>query len=1124
MGPQSINFKFLYELDPQYDLVGYQAERLLFADPAASIQKLRLLTEFLAERICAATSTATYLTDQLKRLQALRDASVLSPDAWKLFNAVRTAGNEAVHRNKGDLHTAQGVLRAAWQAAVFTRTLLTAGGFSPPKFEYPKDPDRANKDALAQLSAAQQEIDALRVKNASVVSDATATSDALAAARAALEAAIQKAEALGEERAFWEGVAQEFEAKHNAALDALRKKVAATPGSAEGFVANAARAAASIALSEAEVRESVDADLRRAGWTADSTLLRWSLGVRPEAGKALAIAEVPTGDGVADYVLFDGLDAMAVVEAKAATVDVSGALEQAKRYARAFPQGAEASAAGGPWGDCRVPFAFATNGREFFPQLPSRSGIWFADLHRADEAPRALAGWYTPAGLRRLLARDVTAAQALLTQEPTDYLGLRDYQLEAIARVEEAIASGRRRVLLAMATGTGKTRTCLGLIYRLLKSRRFHRVLFVVDRAALADQAWEVFSSAKLEAQKPLTEIYDVKGLAETEVEPDTRLHIVTVQGLIRRILFAERPEDVPPTDQYDCIVVDECHRGYVLDAEMSETEMLYRSEDDYLSKYRRAIEHFDAVAVGLTATPALHTTQIFGRPVFQYRFRDAVIDGWLMDQEPVIRIRTELNTKGVHLRAESTVQRWDPKRGKVETDVLPDAVSYGAEDFNQRVLVPSFNAVVCEEIVRQIDPMTPGKTLVFCVNDQHADDVVACLRAALASIRGITDPDVVAKITGRADKPLRILRRFRLERLPDIAVTVDLLTTGVDVPEITALVFLRAVRSRILYEQMLGRATRPCGEIGKTAFKVFDAVGVTEALQPFSAMNPVARDPSFTFTTLAKELDAATTDAVRDDVLGQIMAKLRARASRLGSDEAERFRRLAGDDADAVLSNLRAADLATQRAWWSEHRELVAWLDAPRTRADNPIVVDTADAVLGVEQRVSAAPVEEYLDGFGRFLREQVNLVPALQIIVQRPRELTRAVLKEVRALLDANGYGEPKLNAAWKQARNAEIAAGIIGYVRQRAIGAPLVAYELRVDAARDKVLASRPWTGAQRQWIERIALQMKQETVVDRAALDSGTFAAYGGARRIDAIFEGQTDAILGDLLEATWQDAG
>src|SRR6185312_2148466 len=169
--------------------------------------------------------------------------------------------------------------------------------------------------------------------------------------------------------------------------------------------------------------------------------------------------------------------------------------------------------------------------------------------------------------------------------------------------------------------------------------------------------------------------------------------------------------------------------------------------------------------------------------------------------------------------------------------------------------------------------PSLPGKTLIFCVNDMHADLVVRLLKQAFDDRYGPVHDDTVKKITGAADQPDQLIRRYKNEQLPKVAVTVDLLTTGVDVPEIVNLVFLRRVRSRILYEQMLGRATRLCPEIGKERFRVFDAVDIYSALAEYTDMKPVVVDPGITFAQLAEGIATVKDDDARDDLIAQLIA-----------------------------------------------------------------------------------------------------------------------------------------------------------------------------------------------------------------------------------------------------------
>jgi type I restriction enzyme R subunit len=199
-------------------------------------------------------------------------------------------------------------------------------------------------------------------------------------------------------------------------------------------------------------------------------------------------------------------------------------------------------------------------------------------------------------------------------------------------------------------------------------------------------------------------------------------------------ILFPSEENDVPPVDQYDCIVVDECHRGYLLDRELGDTEFQFRDENDYISKYRRVLDHFDAVKVGLTATPALHTTEIFGRPVFQYSYREAVIDGTLIDYEPPVQIVTKLAEDGMHWKAGDKMAVYNARAQTLDTVVLPDEVDLDIESYNRRVVTENFNRVVCAQLAEHIDPNLDGKTLIFCATDNHADLVVRVLKEELPS------------------------------------------------------------------------------------------------------------------------------------------------------------------------------------------------------------------------------------------------------------------------------------------------------------------------------------------------------------------------------------------------------
>jgi len=1154
---RSPNFGHLAAVDPLLEHQGAQAERYVFEDPVTALFRLRQFAETMAQQ--AAATTGLYATrdePQHELLRRLRDGRVIDREVADLFHAIRQVGNRAVHQNEGTRRDALRALRIARRLGVWFQRAFRDPGFEGGPFVPPPDPpaapstgssvdapagtaagaapgpssvEQALRDELAELrrAVAAREAEVAQFA-ASVQEQAEAQARAEAAAAVAYEELTIALELAGES----EARAAELEAAFQAQVAALQAQVAALPGpDVEAVIQRAQEATEALDLDESETRLLIDVQLREAGWEADTVALSHRAGVRPAKGRNMAIAEWPTTSGPADYVLFAGLTPLAVVEAKRQRRDVAGAIEQAKRYGRAYGSASEPLVPGAPWGDARVPFLFATNGRPFLRQLRTQSGIWFLDARRPTNHPRPLEGWYTPEGLLALLGQDVARAEAKLAADPPDLLPLRDYQRAAIAAVEAAIARGRQDLMLAMATGTGKTRTALCLIYRLLKARRFRRVLFLVDRTALGEQALGAFQDVRLENLQPLTEIYDVKGLGDLRPDPDTRLHLTTVQGMVRRLMAPAEDaarEPAPAVDWYDCLVVDECHRGYALDREMTDSEVQFRSEADYISKYRRVLDHFDAVRIGLTATPALHTTEIFGPPVFEYGYRRAVLDGYLVDHEPPIRLLTKLNQGGIHWAVGEEVAVYDSGSGQLALFETPDEIAIEVDGFNTQVVTEPFNRVVCRALAEAIDPSLPGKTLVFCATDAHADLVVDLLKQAFAEVYGEVEDAAVQKITGAADRPLERIRHFKNERLPSVAVTVDLLTTGIDVPEIVNLVFLRRVRSRILYEQMLGRATRLCPAIGKEHFRIYDAVDLYAALAPYTAMKPVVTRPTLTFAQLVGELLTVPDEGHRRSVLDELTAKLQARRRRLAGAALDAFEgHTGGASPEGLLVLLRAGDAAKAATFFEAHAGVATFLDDLGPRGGRPVYVsEHEDELLGTERGYGPgnAKPEDYLAGFGAFIEAHRNALDALMVVTQRPRDLTRGQLRELKLALDAAGYTESALRAAWAQVSDQDIAASIIGFIRQQALGCPLVPYAQRVDRALERVLASNAWSPPQRQWLERIGKQMKSELVVDRETLDRGQFAAQGGYDRLNRIFGGKLESVLGALHEGVWQDAG
>jgi type I restriction enzyme R subunit len=226
----------------------------------------------------------------------------------------------------------------------------------------------------------------------------------------------------------------------------------------------------------------------------------------------------------------------------------------------------------------------------------------------------------------------------------------------------------------------------------------------------------------------------------------------------------------------------------------------------------------------------------------------------------------------------------------------------------------------------------------------------------------------------------------------------------------------------------------------------------------------------------------------------------------------------------EGMVNHLRESSPSEAAQWLRERREIAQMLDRRDGGMQTVLISRHQDVLRSVERGYGDAErPQDYLDSFSAFLRENLNKIPALLVVTQRPRELTRAQLKELRLLLDAAGFSETNLQVAWREMTNEDIAASIIGFIRQAALGDALVPYGDRVDKAMKRILASRNWTVPQRKWLERIGQQLKTEVIVDRDAFDRGAFKAQGGGfERLNRTFDGRLEAILVDINEALWQD--
>ncbi len=850
-----------------------------------------------------------------------------------------------------------------------------------------------------------------------------------------------------------------------------------------------------------------------------------------------AIEEYPTENGPADYALCLDGRIIGVVEAKKLTLGPEGVLTQAQRYSRGCTNSLL------NYDGCRVPFLYSTNGEK----------IWFHDVRHSINRSRKITKFHTPDALRHLFERDFESSLAWLENHPNNHPRLRPYQIKANTAVEEAIADRKREMLVAMATGTGKTFTLVNQAYRLMKSGVGQRILFLVDRRALAAQAVRAFASFEPEPALKFNKIYEVysqrfhrEDFDEDEKfdpsvlptsylldpkEGDAFVYVSTIQRMTINLFgrdavfnIGDEPIDEDadkldiPIHAFDVIIADECHRGYTTGE---------------LSTWRKTLDHFDAIKIGLTATPAAHTKAYFKDVIFRYEYNQAVQDGYLVDYD-VVTIKSDVRMNGVFLKEGEQVGVVDPISGAEQLDQIEDERQFETTEVERKVTSPDSNRKIIEEIKKYAAEHEKQhgrfpKTLIFAVNDlphtSHADSLVEMARHVFGQ-----GDSFVQKITGRVDRPLQKIREFRNRPQPHVVVTVDMLSTGVDIPDLEYIVFLRPVKSRILFEQMLGRGTRK-GEkfLDKSHFTVFDCFDGT-LLQYFRQATAItAEPPEREVRTVKQIIEDIWNNRDRDYNIRCLVKRLQRIDKEMSGKAREMFaayipngdmatyaaelpRRLRTDftgmmsllrnpNFQDLLINYERSERLFVKAYETEDTVTSAWL------------VRGAD---GKEYKP-----EDYLVAFARFVKENPAKVEAIGILLDRPQEWSTDALSELRLKLTATPerFTVPQLQKAHQLQYNKALV-DIISMVKHAAREQePLYTAEERVQHAFAKATNGKQFTDEQQKWLERIREHMIANLSIDKEDFEVvPIFTRFGGWTPANRSFDDNLNNIIRDLNEA------
>ncbi len=911
---------------------------------------------------------------------------------------------------------------------------------------------------------------------------------------------------------------------------------------------------------EQKARQNIDKQLAQAGW-----LVQDLKDFNPSAGLGIAVREYPTESGSADYILFIDCKPAGVIEAKKEGHALSQVHDQTTRYSADNLKYIRK--------DEVLPFQYESTGTE----------TYFTDARDPSPRQREIFHFHKPETLIEWLKQEDTL-RARLKKFPTlNSSGLRVCQVNAIVNLEESFSLNKPRALVQMATGAGKTFTSITAVYRLLKFAKAKKILFLVDTRNLGKQAEQEFQAYKPNDDKRLfTELYTVQRLRSNFIDSSAQVCISTIQRMYSILkgkeldesledtsLYESKIIDKPvevvynpnvPIETFDFIIIDECHRS------------IY-------NLWKQVLDYFDAFMIGLTATPDKRTFAFFHENIVsEYTLKQSITDKVNVGYD-VYTIETEVTKQGAKIKAKQYVDLRNKMTRKKEWKQLEDDVIYEGNQLDRDVVNPSqirniireYKRVLKEEFFPERgDDYEVPKTLIFAKTDSHAEDIVHIVREEFGE-----GNDFCKKITynTKPEEPESVLQQFRTAYNPRIAVTVDMIATGTDVKPIEVLIFMRDVRSRNYFQQMIGRGTRsftkdelikvtPSAKLNKERFYIVDAVGVFKSIKVDYPI--VDKKPS----VLLKDLMKMAILQPDEETLSSLASRLIRIDKQISDEDREKFKELSGgksisevaDELSKVYDPDFQSELVGHTISLSPdeepteeqiHSAIQPIIQSAIRPFDNPKLRDFVETVrqkiyqiidtVNIDKvtfsgfdSMAKENAEEIINNFRKFIEENKDEILALRILYSQPDRRKELTYKMIRELRDA--LTNPPYNLTLEQIWNAyqRVKPNLVrGKTPQRILTdiISLIKFELNLDETLEpysEVVNRRfkewvfrrnagpvQFTDEQMEWLRMIKDHIVSSVRIDKDDFELSPFVDEGGLGKFYQLFGVETEKIIEEI---------